>query len=99
MNIFKKDHFVFGLVLGFIAPLIGFLVYKFVKFKSLSLEEMIQWMKLNPSLITVSITVSLMANAILFTIYINGHRDQTAKGIFILTLVYAAIALSFKYFA
>lgn len=98
MNPFRKDHFAFGLVLGFIAPMIGFLVYKLVKFRPLTLEEMFQWLKLNPSLITVSITLSLMANAVLFTIYVNGRRDQTAKGIFVMTLIYAAIALSFKYF-
>ena len=95
--IFKKDNFVFGIALGIVAPLIGFLIYKLVKFKALSLQEMFQWMKLNPNLITVAISVSLMANAILFTIYINGYRDKTAKGIFIVTMVYAALALTFKY--
>ncbi|MEO5650449.1 MAG: hypothetical protein ABIR03_11080 [Ginsengibacter sp.] len=95
--IFKKDNFVFGLALGLIAPMIGFLVYKLVKFKGLTLEEMFQWMKLNPNLITVSISVSLMANAILFTIYINGNCDKTAKGIFVLTLIYAIVAMAFKF--
>lgn len=95
--IFKKDNFVFGIALGIVAPLIGFLIYKLVKFKALSLQEMFQWMKLNPNLITVAISVSLMANAILFTIYINGYRDKTAKGIFIVTMAYAALALAFKY--
>lgn len=95
--IFKKDNFIFGITLGLIAPLIGFLVYKLVKFKDLSLSEMMQWMKLNPNLITVSISVSLLANAILFTIYINGYRDKTAKGIFVMTMIYAVIALLFKY--
>jgi hypothetical protein len=95
--IFKKDNFVFGLALGLIAPMIGFLVYKLIKFKGLTLEEMFQWMKLNPSLITVSISVSLMANAILFTIYINGNCDKTAKGIFVLTIIYAVIAMIFKF--
>jgi len=95
--IFKKDNFVYGLALGFIAPIIGFLVYKYIKFKELSLIEMFQWMKFNPGVITVYISVSLMANAVLFTIFVNGHRDKTAKGIFILTLIYAAIAMGFKY--
>ena len=95
--IFKKDNFVFGLALGLIAPMIGFLVYKLIKFKGLTLEEMFQWMKLNPSLITVSISVSLMANAILFTIYVNGNCDKTAKGIFVLTIIYAAVAMVFKF--
>ena len=95
--IFKKDNFVYGLVLGFIAPLAGFLIYKFVKFNSLSLVEMFQWIKMNPTLITTFISVSLMANAVLFTIFINGHRDKTAKGIFLLTMIYAITAMIFKY--
>jgi hypothetical protein len=95
--IFKKDNFVYGLALGFIAPIIGFLIYKYIKFKSLSLVEMFQWMKLNPNIITVYISVSLVANAVLFTIFINGHRDKTAKGIFVLTIIYAAVAMGFKY--
>jgi len=96
--IFKKDNFVFGMALGLIAPLFGFLLYKFVKFRAFSLTEMIQWLKMNPNLITVFISVSLFANAVLFTIYINGHRDKTAKGIFLLTIIYAVIAMLFKYF-
>ena len=95
--IFKKDNFIFGIALGILAPVIGFLIYKLVKFKGLSLIEMFQWMKLNPSLISASISVSLMANAILFTIYINGKRDKTAKGIFVITIIYAITAMIFKY--
>ncbi|MEO8413111.1 MAG: hypothetical protein ABI472_05600 [Ginsengibacter sp.] len=96
--IFKKDNFVFGLALGLIAPVLGFMIYKLYNFKGLSLTEMFQWMKMNPNLISVSISVSLLANAILFTIYINGHRDKTAKGIFIVTIIYAIIAMIFKYY-
>ena len=95
--IFKKDNFIFGIALGILAPVIGFLIYKLVKFKGLSLFEMFQWMKLNPNLISASISVSLMANAILFTIYINGKRDKTAKGIFVITVIYAITAMIFKY--
>jgi hypothetical protein len=95
--IFKKDNFVFGLMLGFIAPAFGFLLYKFIKFRPFTIAEMFQWMRLNPNLITVFISVSLFANAVLFTIYINGYRDKTAKGIFVLTIIYAVIAMLFKY--
>lgn len=97
MMIFKKDNFIYGLALGFVAPMVAFLIYKYIKFRSLTLVEMFQWMKLNPNLITVSISVSLLANALLFTIFINGYRDRTAKGIFVLTIIYAAIAMGFKY--
>lgn len=96
--IFKKDNFVFGLALGLVAPVIGFMIFKLYKFNGLTLSEMLQWMKFNPNLISISISVSLMANAILFTIYINGRRDKTAKGIFVLTIIYAIIAMIFKYY-
>lgn len=98
MMLFKKDNFIFGLALGFVAPFLGFMVFKLYKFGSLTLTEMLQWMKFNPNLITVSISVSLMANAILFTVYINGHRDKTAKGIFLMTVIYAIIAMAFKFY-
>ena len=96
--IFKKDNFIFGMTLGLVAPVIGFMLFKLYKFNGLTLSEMLQWMKFNPNLISISISVSLMANAILFTIYINGRRDKTAKGIFILTVIYAIIAMIFKYY-
>lgn len=96
--IFKKDNFVFGLSLGLIAPIIAMLIYKLYKLEGLSIAEMFQWFKLNPNLVSGFISVSLLANAILFTIYINGHRDKTAKGIFVLTIIYAVVAMIFKYF-
>ncbi len=95
--IFKKDNFIFGLALGFIAPFFGFILYKYIKYSAFTFKEMFQWLKLNPNLITAFISVSLFANAALFTIYINGHRDKTAKGIFFLTIIYAVVALLFKY--
>lgn len=95
--IFKKDNFVLGLILGFIAPIIGFILYKFVKFRNLSVSEMFQWMKMNPSLITVAVSLSLLANAIVFTIYINAHKDRTARGIFAFTCIYAIGSLLFKF--
>ena len=96
--IFKKDNFVFGLALGLIAPIIAMLIYKMYKLQGLSITEMFQWFKMNPNLVSGFISVSLLANAILFTIYINGRRDNTAKGIFVLTIIYAAVAMIFKYY-
>lgn len=95
--IFKKDNFVFGLILGFLAPIIGFVLYKFIKFKSLSVAEMLDWLKMNPSLITVAVSLSLLANAVLFTVYINAHKDRTARGIFAFTCIYAIGSLLFKF--
>ena len=98
--IFKKDNFYFGLVMGTIAPLIGMLLFKFVKFKVFSIKEVMQFMLVEPGFRTLSValSLSLLLNAVLFTIYINTGRDNTAKGIFVTTLVYGAVILLIKTF-
>jgi hypothetical protein len=96
--IFKKDSFWLGAILGLIAPVIGFFIFKMIRYNNFSLREMYQWMTLNHNLITAYISVSLFANAILFTLYVNAKIDKTAKGIFIVTVVYAIAALLIKYF-
>lgn len=96
--IFKKDNFWLGAVLGIIGPVIGFTIFKLIKYSRFSLREMYQWMTLNHNLITAWISVSLFANALLFTIYVNARIDKTAKGIFIITVMYAITALLIKFF-
>jgi hypothetical protein len=99
--IFKKDNFIFGFVMGLIAPFIGFAVFKYTKLASLNYWQALQFLFVEPGhkLLTVAISLSLMANAVLFTIYINARIDHTAKGIFWATLIYAITALSIKTFS
>ncbi len=97
--IFKKDNFVFGCILGITGPLAGLLIFKFYKFGSLNFKEVFQFIYYQPGhgIMTAGLSFSLMINAIFFTIYINGHRDKTAKGIFIITVLYGAVILLIKY--
>ncbi len=46
--IFKKDNFVFGLVLGIIAPILGIVLFKYTKLAALNFYEAIQFMVLQP---------------------------------------------------
>lgn len=96
--IFKKDNFWLGTVLGLVGPVIGFTIFKLLKYRMFSLKEMYQWMTLNHNLITAWISVSLFANALLFTLYVNARIDKTAKGIFVVTVIYAITALLIKFF-
>lgn len=99
--ILKKDKFIFGFLMGMIAPFAGFAVFKYRKLGPLSYKEALQFIFFEPGhqMLTVAISLSLMANAILFTIYINARIDNTAKGIFVATLIYAITALSIKTFS
>ena len=99
--IFKKDNFLFGVILGFIAPLIGIILFKCYKFREFGFKDTFDYMRLEPghATLSVALTLSLLLNALFFTIYINTSRDKTAKGIFATTVVYALIVLSIKTFA
>jgi hypothetical protein len=94
---FKKDSISLGIVIGIIAPILGFLVYKFVKFRMFSFSEMFSFMRQNPSQVTAAVILSLLANLVVFTFFLNKKIDRTARGIFIITCIYAITALAFKY--
>ena len=95
----KRDSISLGLVLGLFAPFIGFLIFKVYKFKPLTLPEIFQYMLNEPGFrtLTVAMSLSLLANAVLFTIFINKHLDSTAKGIFITTCIYGVAILLIKF--
>ena len=95
---FKKDDLKFGILLGFIAPIIGLIIYYFISFYSrdVGFMEFLGYLKQYKKLLTGVSSISLIANAVLFTIYINSHRDKTAKGIFVATLIYGISILVIK---
>jgi hypothetical protein len=93
----KKDSISLGILIGIIAPMLGFAVYKFVKFRMFSFGEMFSFMRQNPSQITAAVILSLVANLVVFTFFLNKKIDRTAKGVFIVTCIYAIATLIFKY--
>ncbi|HYC41149.1 MAG TPA: hypothetical protein VEB63_11755 [Chitinophagaceae bacterium] len=92
----KQDNLKLGLILGLIGPALGLVVIYFIKFPSQSFFEFFDFFIRDNRMITSIGSLSLLANVILFTIYINVHRDQTAKGIFIITLIYGIAILLLK---
>ena len=98
--ILRKDNFILGLVLGVFAPAVGLLIFKMYKFSVFSFKETLQYLTVEPGYRTLSValSLSLLLNALLFTIYINSGRDHTAKGIFVTTLIYGLLVLSIKTF-
>jgi hypothetical protein len=96
--ILKKDNLKLGLILGLLGPALGLIVVYFIKFRSLGFGEFLDFFFNDSKLITSVGALCLLANAVLFTIYINTHRDNTAKGIFATTLVYGIAILVIKIF-
>ena len=98
--IFKKDNLKLGMVYGFIAPFVAMFLYYFIVFADkINLSEYFFYMRTNKTLLTGVSSISLVANAILFTIFINTYRDKTAKGVFVITLVFGVAVLLIKLFS
>jgi hypothetical protein len=94
----KRDDIKLGLVLGFLAPVLSLVIYYLVKFFPLfTVNDFFRFVAANPNQLTAISVPCLVLNIALFTFYINSHRDQTAKGIFAVTLVFAIMTLVVKY--
>jgi hypothetical protein len=96
-TMFKKDTLQLGIILGLIAPLLAMFLYYVIAFADkISLAEFFYYLRTNKTLITGVSSICLVANAILFTIFLNRHHDKAAKGTFVITLVYGIAVLLFK---
>lgn len=94
---FRKDDIKLGLILGILAPLAAMYIYYAIMLsKQINLSDYFYYLKTNKSLLTGVSSISLIANAIFFTVYVNTHKDKTAKGIFISTLIYGIAVLLIK---
>ena len=96
--IFKKDNLRLGMILGVFGPLAGLVIVYFIKFPSYKFSDFIDYFIHDNKLITSIGSLSLLVNVILFTLYVNTQRDHTAKGIFVVTLVYGIGILLLKIF-
>ena len=94
---FKKDNLRFGILLGFIAPLLSLITYYLIRFYPNSVSDVLEVIRGQKNLITAISVPCLMLNIVMFTFYINTHRDKTAKGIFAITVVYLIAALLTKF--
>lgn len=97
MVIFKRDQYSFGIIVGLIMPIVSFFGYYFWKFSLYTFEAFLLALRSNKQLITALTIPCLLMNIVIFTIFINGQKDKTAKGIFVVTLIYAIAALIFKF--
>lgn len=93
-----KDNLRLGLLLGLIGPLIGLLVIYKINFPSMGLGEFLDYFIHDNKVITRVGTLSLLANALLFALYVHFDKAQTFKGIFIVTLFYGVGILILKLF-
>jgi hypothetical protein len=81
----KLNHLVFGIFLGIIAPLICYVGLLFLKTR-------IELMVKESFLYILCIGI----NALIFRAYLRNNAEQTAKGVLLVTFIYAFLFFWFK---
>ncbi|MEP6682559.1 MAG: hypothetical protein ABJA35_04830 [Parafilimonas sp.] len=95
----KRNSLLFGIIIGLVAPLIGMLGYYFWRFyPTYSLGDFINVILSQKAILSALSTFALFANVVLLTIYLNTKRDETAKGIFLISCIYAIASITLKLF-
>lgn len=93
----KKDTLVRGLLLGLLAPVLALVIYYYVRIAPNSWADFFRYLGTEKRLLSGLTVICLLPNIALFTLFINTHRDQTAKGVFASTLVFAIVSLLVKF--
>ena len=94
----RTDNIRFGLLIGFLGPILGMAIYYLLAFypHDVTFKEYLGYLQHSKTLLTGVSSISLVANAVLFTIFVNLRKDQTIKGIFLSTLIYGIGVLLIK---
>lgn len=94
----KKDNLPLGIVLGLFTPVIAFFLYYLLVFmpKHVELTEFINILKGNRQMLPKLISICLLLNGVVFYLYTRIRKDITAKGIFLVTMLYAITILFLK---
>lgn len=95
---FKKDNLPLGIALGLLTPVVAFFVYYLLLAlpKHVGLGEFMNLLVTNRQMIPKIISICLLANGLVFYLYTRQRKDVTAKGIFLVTMLYAITILLLK---
>lgn len=97
ISLFKKNNIKLGIMLGFLLPLVSIVLYYYWKIYPNTWTAFLSFLKSEKRLLSSITVICLLLNIALFTAYVNTRRDETAKGIFAITLIYAIASLMVKY--
>lgn len=94
----KRDNLPLGIVLGMFTPVLAFFLYYLLMFmpKHVSLDEFISIIVGNRQMLPKLISICLLLNGLVFYLYTRTRKDITAKGIFLVTMLYAITIIFLK---
>ncbi|NLR56595.1 hypothetical protein FHW36_1011398 [Chitinophaga polysaccharea] len=95
----KKDNLPLGILLGFLTPLAAFFLYYFFVIRphnNVGFGQFLGILKDNRQMIPKLTSICLLLNGLVFFLYTRKRLDITAKGIFLMTMLYAIAILLLK---
>ena len=96
---FRKDNLPLGIILGVFTPIVAFFLYYILLVmmpRHISLSEFLTLLNDNRQMQPKLISICLLLNGLVFYLYTRQRRDVTAKGIFLVTMLYAIVILVLK---
>jgi hypothetical protein len=94
-----RNNIFFGFILGLLVPLFGMTLFYVIKYlpQNVSLIDFIYLLKGNKPNISKVISLGLIACIPLITYYKNRRLYETLKGIFGAIILYALIAMAYRF--
>jgi hypothetical protein len=92
----RKDHFLTGFISGLIAPLIGFYIYYLISFRYMGFQSYVARLT-ELGLEAGVISLSLIANLVVFFYFIRIKADGSARGVIGATFTYGMLIVCLKY--
>lgn len=98
-SIVNRNSRMYGLILGALLPVLGVVFYFYWKIYPNSWSTFLSFLSMEKRLLGSLTVICLLPNIAVFTAYLNGRRDETAKGIFAATALLAIGSLLVKWLA
>lgn len=93
----KLDNVGLGAVFGLITPIITLYGFYLFKYNYLSFSDFYSKILLANNILLPSISLCVIANLLIFFIFIWTDRNYSARGVLLATMVYAGYVISKKY--
>lgn len=88
---------IIGFIIGLIVPILGFFVVFALRRSGVSFDYFLHRMKSNHGEAALNLTLSILANGLVFAYFTNRRLDYTARGIFIATMLYVVAILWIRF--
>jgi len=93
----KRNVPIFGLLIGLVTPVIGFIIMYFIWGHGMPFGEFARTLVNNHDTASKVLSLGLLLNLLPFILYTNKRLDYTARGILVATILYAVLIVLIKY--